>query len=159
KFFHELLETPVKRPAPATRVREDEASLLDEALQVLPGLRRKIGDVMAVQERDRRLQHLLNACNSGIDNLPRQEVFPIGGDDRNNVAHVVRIVVPVHFWPMDKLVDEDRGAAFGQEQQGEARRDDVGLLTSASPESRQSVLLAHDFFGAQAVPVVLSEET
>src|SRR5262245_51213213 len=116
QLFHELFEAPVERPASATSVREDETSLLDEALEVLLGLWRKIGGVVAVQESDWRLEHFLNAGDSGVDNLPHEQVLPVGRNDRNNVAHVVRVVVPVHFWPMDQLIDEDRSAALGQEQ-------------------------------------------
>ncbi len=59
---------------------------------------------------------------------------------------------------MAELVDQERSAALGQEQQGEAGRHQVVLLAAALPEPGQLVLMRDQLFGAQAIPVVLAEE-
>ena len=57
-----------------------------------------------------------------------------------------------------ELVDQDRRATLGQEQQGQARPDDL-VLAASGPEPRELVLGADQLFGTQAIPVVPAEET
>ena len=58
----------------------------------------------------------------GVDDLPGEQVFPFVGDDADQVANVVGVLVPVAAGKMAELVDQDRRATLGQEQQGQAGR-------------------------------------
>ena len=119
----------------------------------------ELGGLVPVEEDDGGLEQVGDGGDGGVDDLPGQEVLPVAGDDGDEVADVVGVVVPVAAGAVAELVDQDRGAALGQEQEREARRDDlVALDHGALPESREPVLLVHQLLGAQAIPVVLAEE-
>ena len=60
-LFHELLEAGVELAAAAASVGEDEAPLLDELPEVLPGQGVEFGGLVAVEVDDRRLKQLGNA--------------------------------------------------------------------------------------------------
>ena len=96
----------------------------------------------------------------GIDDLPGQQALPVAGDDVDEVADVVGVVVPVASGAVAELVDQHRGAALGQEQQREARREHGVVLDRAAPRQKPESLswLVHQLLGAQAIPVVLTEE-
>ena len=70
----------------------------------------------------------------GVDDLPGQKVLPVGRDDRDDVANVVGVVVPVLLGRVAELVDQDRRAPLGEEQQGKAGRHHLVLLTASVPE-------------------------
>ena len=61
---------------------------------------------------------------------------------------------------MDELVDQDRRPPLGEKQERETGRQDlVRLVERTRPEPAELVLLVHQFFGAQAIPVVSAEKT
>ena len=78
----------------------------------------------------------------GVDDLPGQQVLPVAGDDADEVADVVAVVVPVVAGAVAELVDEHRGAALGEEQQGEAGGDGRAVLAgvAAGPLADELVL-------------------
>ena len=112
---------------------------------------------MSVEEDDGGLEEVGDGGDGGVDDLPGEEALPVAGDDGDEVADVVGVVVPVAAGPMAELVDQDRRAALGQEQEREAGGHDR-VLRDASPEARQPVLGVDELLGPQAVPVVLAEE-
>ena len=159
ELLHELLEAGVELGAGAAGVGEEEAPLLDVVAEVLLGQGVELGGLVAVEEDDGRLEEVGDGGDGGIDDLPGEEVFPVAGDDGDEVADVVGVVVPVAAGPVAELVDQDRGAALGQEQEREAGRDrPVALDQRALPEARELVLLVDELLGPQAIPVVLAEE-
>ena len=72
-------------------------------------------------------------ATSGIDDLPGQQVLPVARDDAHDVSDVVGVVVPVARRGMAELVDQDRRPPLGQEEQGEAGRQDLISSRSAQP--------------------------
>ena len=117
------------------------------------------GALVAVEEEDRRLEQVLDRRVGRVDDLPGQQVLPVAGDDADEVADVVGVVVPVVDRQVAELVDQDRRPALGQEQQREARRQDrVVLDQCALPEAGELVLVVDQLLGAEAIPVVLAEE-
>ena len=74
-FRHQLLEASVELEAAATGLGEDETPLLDEITQVLPGDRRKLRSVVAVEEDDGGLKQVWNRGDVGVDDLPGQRLF------------------------------------------------------------------------------------
>src|SRR5262249_37744497 len=77
----------------------------------------------------------------------------------DDVADIVRVVVPVAGRRVIELVDQDRRPSLGQEQDREAGGEDrVVLDQGALPEPAEPVLVAHELPGSQPVPVVGAEE-
>src|SRR5208337_3784874 len=160
EFLHELLESGIEIGAGAAGVGEEEPALLDVVAEVLLGQDIELGDLVSVEEDDGRLEEVGDGGESGIDDLPGEEVFPVARDDGDEVADVVGVVVPVSPGPVAELVDQDRRAALGQKQKREAGGDrPVSLDQRALPEARKLILLVNQLFGPQAIPVVLAEET
>src|SRR5271165_285801 len=95
ELYHQPFEALVECPIAAAGIGEDETSLFDKFAEVGRGLGRKIRRFVAVEESNGRLEHLLKVGVFGVDDLPGEEVFPVLGDDGDDVANVVRVVVPV----------------------------------------------------------------
>ena len=108
EFLHELLEPDVEFGAGAAGIGEEEPALLDVVAEVLLGEAIELGDLVSVEENDGRLKEVGDRGKGRIDDLPGEEVFPVAGDDGDEVADVVGIVVPVAPGPMAELVDQDR---------------------------------------------------
>ena len=70
--------------------------LLDVLAQVLLGQGIELGGLVAVEEDDGCLEEVGDGGGGGIDDLPGEQVFPVAGDDRDEVADVVGIVFPSH---------------------------------------------------------------
>ena len=137
ELLHELLEAGIELGAGAAGVGEQEAALLDVLAEVLLGLGTELGDAVAIEEDDGGLEEVGDGGESGIDDLPGEQVFPVARDDRDEVADVIGVVVPVAAGPVAELVDQHRGAALGQKQDREAGGDrPVGLDQRALPEPR-----------------------
>src|SRR5271156_876936 len=94
-LLHQLFETLVKLRLAATRFGENKTSLLDVFAQISAGKLRKLRRVVAVEVNDRGLKQLGYGGDTRLDDLPGQEVFPVAGDNADNVSDVVGIIVPV----------------------------------------------------------------
>ena len=94
----------VEIPAAAAGIGEDETSLVDELASFCLAWGSKLGCFVAVEEDDRGLEHLLNGRDLGVDDLPGEQVLPVVRDDRDDVANIVRVVVPVRFGRMGSLL-------------------------------------------------------
>ena len=158
-LLHQLLEALVELRTAAAGVGEDEAPLLDELAEVLPGRGGELGRVVAVEEeRSGPGAGPATVAVVGSTTCQVSRCLPVAGDDADEVADVVGVVVPVAAGAVAELVDQDRRAALGQEQQREARRHQLVLLVGPAPEARELVLVVDQLLGAQAIPVVLAEE-
>ena len=98
---------------------------------------------------------------AGIDDLPGQQALPVARDDIRRCCGRRRGRCSSRRpGGGASLLTSTGGAALGQEQQGEARRQDrVALVQRHPARTRESLSwLVDELLGAQAIPVVLAEE-
>ncbi len=122
----------VELRAAAAGLGEDEAALLDVVAEVLLAERGEFGGLVAVEEEDGGLQQVLDGGDVGVDDLPGEQVLPVSGDDADEVADVVVVVIPVAPGGVAGLLMRTGGSAFGQKQKGEAGGDG-GLVFDGCP--------------------------
>ena len=146
----------------AARLGEDEAALVDEVAEVsLASFAESSGASWPLKKAIWSLEQILDPRVVGVHNLPGQQVIPVPGDDPDEVADVVGVVVPVgSVEPVAELVDDHGCPPLGEEQEGETSRDRrVTLVLLASPEPFEPVLVVDQLLGPFAIPVVVAEET
>src|ERR1700678_2822717 len=114
-ILDQLLEAPIKLLATATGLGEHESPLVDEITKIAFALGGKLWRTMAVEKNNRALQQELHGGRARVDNLPRQQAFPVTRHDTDQIADVVGIVIPVIAGMSSKFVDQNRRAPLGQE--------------------------------------------
>ena len=88
-ILDQLLEAPIKLLATATGLGENESTLLDEITNSAFALGGKLGALMAVEKNNRCLQHELHGGRAWVDNLPRQQAFPVTRHNTDQITDVV----------------------------------------------------------------------
>ena len=157
--FMSCLKPDVEFAAAAARLGEDEASLLDKFPEVLPGQGGELGRLMAVEVDDRRLKQLGNAGDAGSTTCQVSRFFQL----RETMFTMFRMssgsLSQSPLGPWRSLLIKTGAPALGQKQKREAgRQHRVVLDECAPPGTVELVLVVHQLFGAQAIPVVLTEE-
>jgi hypothetical protein len=154
-LLDQFREPLVKLGSAATGFRENDTTFFDVLPQALAGSRRKIGRAVAVKIDDRGLKQLGQGGDAGIEDLPGKQVFPVARDDADDIADVVRVVIPVLSPAKAQLVDQDGRAPLGEEQNRETGRQDLfRFVECAHPEASEFLLLVNELLGAQQVPIV-----
>ncbi len=95
---------------------------------------------------------------AGVHDLPGEQALPVARDHPDEVADIVGVVVPVVDRAMAELVDQHRRPALGQEQQREARRDQLVLLVGPCQNPESGFWSWTSSSAPSAIPVVLAEE-
>src|SRR5262249_4139281 len=145
-LLHQFIEALVEFRAATAGLGKDETPLLDVAAEVLLAFLGEFGGDVAVEEENGSLEKVFNGGDVGVDDLPGDQAFPVTGDDVDEVADVVGVVVPVIPRTVAKLVDDDGRAAFGQEEDREAGGNEFFLLVKrAAPEALELVLVVDEF--------------
>ena len=165
QFLDEFEHAVVETGSLAAVHREQEATLVEVLAEHCDLLIVELRDVSSGHHLHRSLQQVLNRGGSfqpvDVDDLPGHQLGPFGqrGDVFDEVPGVVTVLVPVGVVAELQLVDQDGSESFGEEQQGEARGDQlIALDPRRSPASFSLVLPVDEVLGTFAVPVVVAEE-
>ena len=161
-LLHELSQPAIEAGAArAAGLGEHEAPLVDVAAQAGGGFGSQIEVLPTRQPEHRGLQHVVASSRRRVEDVPGESGGVVGPPARldvlDEVGDVVAVAIPVVVRGVAALGHDHRPTALGEEEQGEARRDDRLLEPRRDELAGERVLFADEHPGSLEIPVGLAD--